>query len=424
MNFRLKKYINFCREKEYKIDNVKQSGFESILFNPKNDIIKNTTINQVYINPNQNPNEDIELEALERLVITIPNAVFKYENFIGGGTFGKIVLMRERTRNIVMALKVSESNDEEDISNSLLLNDCNTLKVRYIGKSIIKDQLYLQIGKERYFYFMEPAEGDLRDLKKKIWSGYKTKEAFVSNENNMKLILKIIEEVRKQLVCLRNLNNEYIYTDLKLCNILYSCPDINDLTTFKIFLGDLGSAVNNGIRYTYTYPYPETRIDIDRDIPINKGLTVQFVQENWNSILSCGIGFLLIAFIDNSKILNQYIREIKNPPRRIKTISDYKNFFEDIDLNSYYRSDSLNEYIDPEPIKRHDINTSLLTFTTIFDEKFAFGKKTKEKKSKKIKQKKSKKIKQKKSKKIEQKKSKKIEQKKSKKIKQKKRTLK
>ena len=53
--------------------------------------------------------------------------------------------------------------------------------------------------------------------------------------------LEITEEIRKQIVCIFSYNNKFVYSDIKMENILYKC-DINNKNKQRFMIGDLGSA--------------------------------------------------------------------------------------------------------------------------------------------------------------------------------------
>tara|TARA_B110000208_G_scaffold141958_1_gene171318 strand:- start:1184 stop:1675 length:492 start_codon:yes stop_codon:yes gene_type:complete len=94
---------------------------------------------------------------------------------------------------------------------------------------------------------MEKVDGSINKLKGEI---------------TLKQIVEINDEIYKQCKCIHMINSEFIYTDMKLDNILYSNIDDN----IKIFLGDLGSAIPNIAldKYSFTKalpPFVDKRVD-------------------------------------------------------------------------------------------------------------------------------------------------------------------
>lgn len=153
---------------------------------------------------------------------------------LGSGSYGTVLKYVDNIKNVVLAVKFATANDEEEISNILNQSNCNSLRVKYAEK-----QVYMN-GDLMYMYFMELADGDLDHFLK-------------SNVKQLtkKVIIDIAESIRKQVTCLFNLDNKYVYTDMKLENILYRCDEKNMV---HFMLGDLGSAVEQTGDYIATYP--------------------------------------------------------------------------------------------------------------------------------------------------------------------------
>ena len=93
---------------------------------------------------------------------------------------------------------------EREISQLLRNSSCNLLKVKYIGNK----------PNEYNYYLMELANGNLTHLP----LFYNIKE---KNIKTLNFYRNIVEEIRKQVVCLLEKSKyEYVYTDIKLENIL------------------------------------------------------------------------------------------------------------------------------------------------------------------------------------------------------------
>ena len=96
------------------------------------------------------------------------------------------------------------------ISKDLFMK-CDTIQNKFFYKS-----------EPYYIYFMTLADGDLSDYKQKYLKSITPYKAH-------KQILKIVEEIRQQMLCL--LDNGKIYTDMKAENCLYKM--VNDKPKFS-----------------------------------------------------------------------------------------------------------------------------------------------------------------------------------------------
>ena len=94
--------------------------------------------------------------------------------------------------------------------------------------------------------------GDLNSLLTKTYT-----EKF-TDKDLAKLFIKILD----QLICL--FNNNLYYWDIKLENILYICPNKDNISTFKIMFGDIGSLNNeSGVTFAiWPYNYIDNRADV------------------------------------------------------------------------------------------------------------------------------------------------------------------
>ena len=214
---------------------------------------------------------------------------FKIINHIAEGSFGKIYKLYCEEFNVVLALKVErESQDdkieplEKDISEFLIENSCNLLKVKYIGKKKMEES-------EINLYLMELANGDLNHLK--IF--YKKHCIQKNLYETLKFYRDVAEEIRNQIVCLlKKSSYKYVYTDIKLENILYRCIQEKNKNKIRIFLGDLGSAVpDEDNEYTATYPPWEYRNNKTQGF-----LNFKNSKQKENT-LSWMIGIILLSFV-------------------------------------------------------------------------------------------------------------------------------
>jgi serine/threonine protein kinase len=214
--------------------------------------------------------------------------LFSSSNTLGSGSYGTVLKYVDANKRVALAVKFTSDNEEEEISNALNNSNCHILKMRQSGKNW---SLSTAISKySRFSYFMELADGDL--------FGFLMDEAIKPElKNHPKIFLDIAETIRVQLLCLFNLNKNYVYTDIKLGNILYKCDENNNV---HFMLGDLGSAVQSAAGdYAATYP------------PVNfgRGLFKLKTLLEKESTLSWQMGILLISlfpfymFSTNAQIL-------------------------------------------------------------------------------------------------------------------------
>lgn len=147
--------------------------------------------------------------------------VVTFDKLLGEGSYGRVykvkVTEKYTDNEYYLALKVDKGDSEYKLSKDLFMK-CDTIQNKFFYKS-----------EPYYIYFMTLADGDLSDYKQKILKNKTPQKAH-------KHILSIVEEIRKQLICL--LDNGYIYTDMKPENCLYKM--VNDEP--KFIIGDIGGA--------------------------------------------------------------------------------------------------------------------------------------------------------------------------------------
>jgi len=223
-----------------------------IICEPRKENKQNQTMFNKYLFSSEYQSSVInQPDPMGPIVFIIPPHVFtfNYVNQIGSGVYGKVYHFYENIYKINIAIKCCKNNKEEKIAEDLCNSDCKTLLSKPAGVS-----LYVNGNLENHCIFMELAEGTLRKYFTKLNS------ASLSVYELHKKILSIAEEVRQQMVCIYNLNNNYVYTDLKLDNVLYKCDDRKKLDQVRILLGDLGSAIKDDHNeYIATYPPYEYR---------------------------------------------------------------------------------------------------------------------------------------------------------------------
>lgn len=186
---------------------------------------------------------------------------FSFVKELGAGAYGSVFLLsgHKKTDKIKfpIALKIDKSRSEYEISKKLF-KKCKTLQTKLLtvtsgsgenpgssGSSGSSSGSPYQSPTKSYLYFMQVADGSLRDYKEKYIMKMDPKEA--------SLHIKVIcENIRSQLVCM--LENDLVYTDMKLANCLYKMVDGEPV----FMVGDLGGAYSDddGDQMA-TFPPPE-----------------------------------------------------------------------------------------------------------------------------------------------------------------------
>ena len=183
---------------------------------------------------------------------------FSFVKELGSGAYGSVFLLSGHNKTdkikFPIALKIDKSRSEYEISKKLF-NKCKTLQTKLLtvtsgsggtpGSSDSSSGSPYQSPTKSYLYFMQVADGSLRDYKEKYIMKMDPKEA--------SLHIKVIcENIRSQLVCM--LENDLVYTDMKLANCLYKMVDGEPV----FMVGDLGGAYSDDDgEQMATYPPPE-----------------------------------------------------------------------------------------------------------------------------------------------------------------------
>ena len=325
------------------INSKNQRLFDAYIFSGKLDtgVVSIGKANTINIRLATNTN------IYKRLLPKTKDLKFNKIKKIGSGTYGYIFSYYNFEYNIEFAFKKEDIDPhydnaiEERISNLLNDNDnkCDTIRVKYIRSD-----------KYHSYYILNKLEGDLSLLVSKLNnSGMGLNDPRVTTCK-----LKIADKIRHQIVCLYNLHNDLIYTDVKLENILYGCHDKEHLNEFKIHLGDLGSAVkDNDGEYMSTYlPYEFAK---------TKGIIHFENPRILNGFLAWVIGLVLLALIDSTESDNLLYECFWN---KIKDTSkkDFRaicNKIADL-VESYYKKPELRLYFKFNNKDRPDINRSLI----------------------------------------------------------------
>jgi|688.fasta_scaffold14203_6 serine/threonine protein kinase len=259
--------------------------------------------------------------------INTPSKIFslQFKKEIGQGSFGKVYELEDKENEVKLAVKFASDDRETQIAEVLNLSDCKTLKVKAIGKPIINPLNENRV--EEFGYFMELADGTLTQY---IYRKIRTKNGFLSDE-----IINIAEIIRKQMVCIYRLDDHYVYTDIKMENILYKCQGGQDI----FMLGDIGSAIPND-RGNYISTFPP--------IDIKRGAFRLDTNEEKESTMAWQLGILILTFfIGNTE---QY-RNLGHD--RIRFVG--KDDLEKINKLFYSKFGEISTLLERNPKKRRSI---------------------------------------------------------------------
>jgi len=249
-----------------------------------------------------------------------------------GGTYYKNNITNEevsvRPRNVQdkyyeVAVKTYNNNNDPELKIVELLGDsigmCNTVNTRILSVSnYIHRFIYNILGKsKKNIAIMDIMDGTLQYFKE-------------NTKLNINEIKSVIYNISMNLICLLP---EYIYTDIKLQNILYKCYKYNDdMGKIKIILGDLGSICLNGHTNTCTYPPPESIIDPAKTICSESTMV-------WDIgvIFLDLIGYKVNKFFYwNSNIINECINSPNPENKYIELVNtEILNIIRYFNLNDY-----------------------------------------------------------------------------------------
>lgn len=321
-------------KKGKKNKSTKKKSQKQKICNFKNDIIQKQFDELIFNNDNV---ISIEKDDQENIFVNVNNTYYlkKDKDYFGYGADSYIYKLHDDKNKVSLALKIDRypwyekiygKSREHVISEHLLNSGCNTLNVKFIGN-------YDNLN----YYLMNLAQGDLYELRKKFNRKLSRSE--------IKFFLTICEEVRKQILCLLKLNPNYVYTDLKLQNILYDCPD--SIYKIRVYLGDIASTLpNSDGEYISTFPPYEHR---------HTGGFLKFNNEDEkSSTLSWAIGMLLLSIISFNAETELYFLFQNFQNANDNEIEKYSNM-----LSSYY-GEGYEKYLSLDPQKRPDIEIPLI----------------------------------------------------------------
>jgi hypothetical protein len=155
-------------------------------------------------------------------------SILKPYKIVGRGAYGEVILCRDETETINVALKISKDNNEYKMVQELskLGDVCGIAGMRHIYRN----------GSDN-FYVMNVYDGDL-----KFW--------LYHNINKLTLLnrIEILISILSQYECLTKYG--LCYTDIKLENVFYRCV----ASQLVIHVGDIGGiTVCSTKKGTFTY---------------------------------------------------------------------------------------------------------------------------------------------------------------------------
>jgi len=258
------------------------------------------------------------------------NVVIYLKKRLGGGSFGDVfkgAVFYNDSELFEVAIKKEEvisgqNAIEKDISRSI---QSSKFKCQAVN------ELFLTTHNNNHWYLLQLLDGNLKNLKENIeyccscldntvkpckpnndlpkdFCKLNVHNSCVVDDLYNLYIYKIVLQVIESLECLYNVNNKFIYTDLKPENLLYKIYG-SDIDKVKIYLGDLGSASGiTEIQIEKKWLFLQSKSRLHRYIfsplfmPIwlDKQNDEETILKNIPQLYSYLIGGLLICFIKNS----------------------------------------------------------------------------------------------------------------------------
>ena len=231
-----------------------------------------------YINPTKKG--FLRVQDLHLHVNEIQYKFYKNKT-IGEGSFGIVSVFYSKKHRVAFAVKETQEPDEVDVTQELLKHQCHVLRSRYLGEASLGADM-----PTTYVFLMELADGDMTHLLEK--------KAVMTPQT----AVYIVEQLRQQMLCLLDMTSDhrYLYTDMKLENILYKCDHENDFSNIRVFLGDLGSAAPYFIARKRLYSYPSTFPPYAKGITISESeFSTEQAKKYKESVLSWNVGIALLS---------------------------------------------------------------------------------------------------------------------------------
>lgn len=266
------------------------------------------------------------------------------QKLLGSGSYGSVFLFTDSSKGVHLAIKFSKADDEGKISKALLTAGCRVLKVQAVGQKL----LHPLKGTSQYAYFMELAEGTLFTFLKILSTENMTVPLSLGKQKLVNIFLHIGEEIRYQMLCLYNVNSDFVYMDLKVTNVLFKCDSQDRRNTVRFFLGDLGGAVPDEKSRTYASTYPP---------PEHRGTGGRMVLQTRNeklSAMSWQLGVLLLYMVGNTA---PEFRTLEYPNIKKLNQGTYNLLY---DLMVAFYGQDIAQLLHSKPEKRRSFLESLL----------------------------------------------------------------
>jgi serine/threonine protein kinase len=291
--------MSICRARDENLENQKE--LEKYLFS-NNYSPNNITVSEM--------GKKIDIKNEGWFSSGVKFNLVRNEKAIGKGAYGAIYKYTDSEKKVSVALKFTDKNDEEEISEKLRDSGCDILRVKYINKEVPYETA-------KFSYFMELADGDLVSWMETMLKKY-------PNGIPKESVLNVSSKIWKQLDCLYK--NGIMYADMKFENILFKCDDPSNLeeSGVRFMLGDLGGAVPDS-QGDYASSYP----------PIEYKNTGGFIKNtNMKESLCWEFGILVLMLLRGMKGM---------PSEVISTIFDtidqlyYSNIY-NINVNEFKKN--------------------------------------------------------------------------------------
>ena len=217
-------------------------------------------------------------------------------------------------------------------------SELNKLRIRPVGKKLINKNK----NRRENCYFMEYQDGTLNDYfcKMKNLNG----RNFGSSSIDIQKLINIAENIRKQMIFVYGLNNNYVCTDVHFDNILYRCKTKNNLNdvSFTLIIDNVCPEQGSNLYFT-TYPSLENK----------KGMFEFNSEDEKKGMMSWQLGILLLSFVSRHlpefNKLNWVLIDSFNP-------SDYSKL---IDIMFITYGEKIAKFFHFNPIERMCIFESL-----------------------------------------------------------------
>lgn len=236
--------------------------------------------------------------------------------------------INEKNNKIIVKFEIPRGIDENDYSLKMFnKNDNNIIKHRIINLNNNENSISFH-----NIYIMEYMDGNFIELL-----------ALMDTYNITKLdIIKYLDIIREQIIYLYN--HDLYYVDLKMSNLLFKLTEDNNIV---VSIGDFGStSIDEEGDSALTFPPIEYHM--------NKGY-IKINKNNFNSIVSWGIGCLLLYIFNNKQPIYLVYDNILNI-----THHEYDELLsKNIDKLNKNEKKIILMYLDKNLENRPDINISI-----------------------------------------------------------------